>query len=162
MFIIKRSVIKLKWTPEDLQKYVQAKEYIDTAIIPVLGFQMNDEKKLEKEAYQREVLSIYTNEIEKELSGRLLLTPPYNYVKSDDMTKELERLNNWIDHIKEQPFTSVFILTFDNQWKKIEKNLNAELLWFPSVQTGDIKSEESIRMIRNQVDQISELIRTFW
>lgn len=152
----------MKWTPEDLQKYVQAKEYIDTAIIPVLGFQMNDEKKLEKEAYQREVLSIYTNEIEKELSGRLLLTPPYNYVKSDDMTKELERLNNWIDHIKEQPFTSVFILTFDNQWKKIEKNLNAELLWFPSVQTGDIKSEESIRMIRNQVDQISELIRTFW
>lgn len=162
MFIIKRRVVKLKWTPEDLQKYVQAKEYIDTAIIPVLGFQMNDEKKLEKEAFQREVLSIYTNEIEKELSGRLLLTPPYNYVKSDDMTKELERLNNWIDHIKEQPFTSVFILTFDNQWKKIEKNLNAELLWFPSVQTGDIKSEESIRMIRNQVDQISELIRTFW
>lgn len=152
----------MKWTPEDLQKYVQAKEYIDTAIIPVLGFQMNDEKKLEKEAFQREVLSIYTNEIEKELSGRLLLTPPYNYVKSNDMSGELNRLNDWIDHIKEQPFTSVFILTFDNQWKKIEKDLNAELLWFPSVQTGDIKSEETIRMIRNQVDQISELIRTYW
>lgn len=152
----------MKWTPEDLQKYVQAKEYVDTAIIPVLGFQMNDEKKLEKEAFQREVLSIYTNEIEKELSGRLLLTPPYNYVKSNDMSGELNRLNDWIDHIKEQPFTSVFILTFDNQWKKIEKDLNAELLWFPSVQTGDIKSEETIRMIRNQVDQISELIRTYW
>ncbi len=152
----------MKWTPEDLQKYVQAKEYIDTAIIPVLGFQMNDEKKLEKEAFQREVLSIYTNEIEKELSGRLLLTPPYNYVKSNDMSGELNRLNDWIDHIKEQPFTSVFILTFDNQWKKNEKDLNAELLWFPSVQTGDIKSEETIRMIRNQVDQISELIRTYW
>lgn len=152
----------MKWTSEDLQKYVEAKEYIDTAIIPVLGFQMLDEKVLEKEAFQKEVLSIYANEIEKELSGRILLTPPYNYIKSNDLTDEIGRLNKWIEHIQEQPFTSIFILTFDNQWKKNEKDLNGELLWFPSVQTGNVKSEETIKMIRNQVEQISELIRSYW
>lgn len=152
----------MKWTSEDLQKYVQAKEYIDTAIVPVLGFQMVEEKIMEKEALQKEVLSIYTNEIEKELSGRILLTPPYNYIKSKDITDEITRLNKWIEHIKEQPFTSVFILTFDNQWKKHEKEIDGDLLWFPSVQTGNIKSEETIKMIRNQVEQISELIRSYW
>jgi len=152
----------VKWTSEDLEKYVQAKEYIDTAIIPVLGFQMNQEKEMAKDAIQREILSIYSNEIEKELSGRVLLTPQYNYIKSKDLKDEIARLNNWIEYIQEQPFTSVFLLTFDNQWKKCERDINGELLWFPSVQTANIKSEETIQMIRSQVEQISELIRSYW
>jgi len=152
----------LKWTSDDLQKYLQAKEYVDTAIIPVLGFQLNQEKNVVKQAFQQEVLSIYANEIEKELSGRVLLTPSYNYIKSENMDEEITRLNNWIEHMQTQPFSSVFVLTFDNQWKKCEKDLHAELLWFPSVQTSNIKSEETIHMIRNQVEQISELIRSYW
>ncbi len=152
----------MKWTSEDLKKYVQAKEYIDTAIIPVQGFQMNQEKEMAKDAIQREILSVYSNEIEKELSGRVLLTPQYNYIKSKDLKDEVARLNNWIEYIQEQPFTTVFLLTFDNQWKKCERDINGELLWFPSVQTNDIKSEETIQMIRSQVEQISELIRSYW
>ena len=152
----------MKWTSEDLQKYVQAKEYIDTAIIPTLGFQMTQEKSMGKDAFQRELLAIYTNELEKELSGRVLLTPPYNYIKTNEMRNEVVRLNEWIDHIYKQPFTTIFILTFDNQWKKNEKELDGELLWFPSVQTSNIKSEETIHFIRNQVEQISELIRAYW
>ena len=152
----------MKWTSADLQKYVQAKEYVDTAIIPVQGFQLNQEKTMVKDATQREVLSIYTNEIEKELSGRVLLTPQYNYLKSNDLKDEVSRLNHWIEHIQEQPFTSVFLLTFDSQWKKCEREINGELLWFPNVQTTNINSEETGQMIRSQVEQISELIRSYW
>lgn len=155
-------MIDVKWTKDDLLKYVQAKEYIDTAIVPLIGFQMDAEKKMENDAIQREVLSIYANEIEKELSGRLLLIPNYNYIKSEDLSDEVTRLNNWIGHIKEQPFSNVFLLTFDNQWKKKEKALEGELLWFPSLENDNLKSEETVRTIRNQVKQISELIRTYW
>src|SRR5699024_10005273 len=88
-----KDMIDVKWTSDDLSKYVQAKEYIDTAIVPLVGFQMNAENEMNKDAFQREVLSIYTNEIEKELSGRLLLAPNYNYIKTKDLSEEVTRLN---------------------------------------------------------------------
>lgn len=152
----------MKWTSNDLQKYLQAKEYIDTVIIPVQGFQLQQEKSVEKDAFQREVLSIYSHEIEKELSGRILLTPPYNYIKSEVLDEEVQRLNHWIEHMQAQPFKTIFILTFDNQWKKREKEITGELLWFPSIQTKHIHSEETGKMIRSQVEQVSELIRSYW
>lgn len=152
----------MKWTSNDLQKYLQAKEYIDTVIIPVQGFQLQQEKSVEKDAFQREVLSIYSHEIEKELSGRILLTPPYNYIKSEVLDEEVQRLNHWIEHMQAQPFKTIFILTFDNQWKKREKEITGELLWFPSIQTEHIHSEETGKMIRSQVEQVSELIRSYW
>ncbi|MEI3604742.1 DUF2487 family protein [Pseudogracilibacillus sp. SE30717A] len=152
----------MKWITDDLKKYVQAKEYIDTLIIPLETFHMSQEASFEKDAFQKEVLSIYTNEIEKELSGRVLLSPTYSYLKKANLEQEAERLNQWINDIKEQPFTLIFAITLDNQWKKIEKNLDCELLWLPAMKPSNIKSEEAVKLIRSQVEQISELIRSYW
>jgi len=152
----------VKWFSEDLKKYVQAKEYIDTIIIPLEAFHLSQESHLEKDAFHREVLSIYTNEIEKELSGRVLLAPAYSYLKSNDLADEVERLNTWIKDITTQPFQTIFVVTFDSTWKKVEKDLDCNLLWMPGVQTGNIKSKEVMQFIRSQVEQISELIRSYW
>lgn len=152
----------MKWINEDLKKYVQAKEYIDTAIIPLQAFQLSEDSTLEKDAFHNEVLSIYVQEIEKELSGRILLTPPYHYLKFANMESEIVRLNEWIQNIEEQPFKTTFVITFDNSWKKVEKDLQCNLLWLPGIKTGSIKSEETIKFIRSQVEQISELIRSYW
>jgi len=152
----------VKWLSEDLNKYVQAKEYIDTLIIPLETFHLSQEADLEKDAFLREVLGIYTNEIEKELSGRVLLAPAYTYLKSSDLKNEAERLNAWIYDSKSQPFASIFAVTFDNGWKKVEKHLDCDLLWLPGMKRGNIHSDESVRLIRSQVEQISELIRSYW
>lgn len=152
----------MKWFSEDLKKYVQAKEYIDTAIIPLQAFHLSQDATLEKDSFQREVLSIYAQEIEKELSGRMLLTPTYNYLKFAEIDQEVYRLNEWISNIENQPFKTIFVMTFDNSWKKIEKELNCNLLWLPGIKSGNIKSEETIKLIRSQVEQISELIRSYW
>ena len=152
----------MKWYREDLKEYLQVKEYIDTIIIPLNAFQFSQESSLEKDAFHWEVLSIYTNEIEKELSGRLLLTPPYSYLKTNHVENEIERLNAWISDVKTQPFEHVFLLTLDNAWKKVEKELNANLLWLPGMKPVNMKSEETVQLIRAQVEQISELIRSYW
>ena len=152
----------MKWFSEDLKKYVQAKEYIDTVIIPLEAFHLSQESHLEKDAFQREVLSIYMNEIEKELSGRILLTPSYSYLKTSNLENEVERLNTWIQDIKTQPFQTIFVMTFDNAWKKVEKDIDCNLLWMPGMKSGNIKSTEAIQIIRSQVEQISELIRSYW
>lgn len=152
----------MRWFNDDLNKYVQAKEYIDTVIIPLQAFQLSTEANFEKDAFLQEILMIYVNEIEKELSGRIMLIPPYTYLKSKDLDPEVKRLNAWIEDIRTQPFKTIFAITFDNTWKKNEKDMDCQLLWLPGMKAGNIKSEESIKLIRSQVEQISELIRSYW
>lgn len=152
----------MKWFQNDLQKYGQAKEYIDTLLIPLQAFHFSEDESLVKDAFQREVLSIYANEIEKELSGRLMLAPTYFYLKSSETDVEIERLNSWVKDVQQQPFKTVFLMTFDNKWKKVEKDLEGNLLWLPGLKPMDINSKEAVSVIRNQIEQISELIRSYW
>lgn len=152
----------MKWIKDDIEKYVEAKEYVDTAIIPVQAFQLSKDEQLVKDTFAGEVLSIYANEIEKELSGRLLLTPAYTFNKQSNIEKEVARLNEWVADIKEQPFDHIFILTLDLDLKKVEKDIDGNLLWFPGMQPTDLQSQESVQMIRSQIEQISELIRSYW
>lgn len=152
----------MKWKTDDLKKYVQAKEYIDTVIIPLQPFHFSEESSLEKDAFLRESLAVFSNDIEKELSGRVMLTPTYNYAKFSNIEDEVARLNDWIKEIEKQPFSTVFILTFETAWKKNESAINGNLLWLPGISSGDINSKETITVIRNQVEQISELIRSYW
>lgn len=152
----------MKWEKADMGKYIEAKEYIDTVIIPLQPFHLSDEASLEKDTFQREVLSIYANDIEKELSGRVLLTPTYHYFKYTDLDVELQRLNEWIKDIKTLPFKNIFLITFELDWKKQEQNINGHLIWLPGLSTGDIRAKETIKFIQNQVEQVSELIRSYW
>lgn len=162
MEILKRGTNIVKWHKDDVKKYVEAKEYIDTLVIPTLQLQIEDETTIERDAFTAEIATIYANEIEKELSGRIFVTPFYSYLKQKDLTKEAERINEWIEHFKSQPFQHTFILTFDNAWKKVERALNGELLWLPSVKPIDLKTTEASSLLTSQIEHISELIRSFW
>lgn len=152
----------MRWKKEDLAKYVQAKEYIDTVLMPLVPFQISDDKESEKNAFQMEVMKIFSNEIEQELSGRVMLIPNYVYVKTVDKENEIERLNQWIRELKIQPFNHFILLSFDASWKKHEKDLEGNLLWLPGMQSGDLNSEETRRIIKDQVVQLSEIIRSYW
>ncbi len=152
----------MKWQKEDIEKYVEAKEYIDTVVIPVQSFQLSDDSQLVKDTFSSEVLTIYAHEIEKELSGRLLLTPTYTFNKNSDISKEIDRMNEWIEDLQAQPFKHIFLLTLDVSLKKIERELEGELLWVPGLKPTDLQSQEAVQVIRSQIEQISELIRAYW
>lgn len=152
----------MRWIKEDVEKYVQAKEYVDTVLVPVQSFQLSEDSQLVNQTFAGEVLAIYANEIEKELSGRILLSPTYTYNKISDIKSEVVRLNEWITNIKEQPFKHIFLLTLDLDLKKHEQSLEGNLLWFPGMKPTDLQSQEAVQMIRSQIEQISELIRSYW
>lgn len=154
----------MRWIQKDMSQYIGAKEYIDSLLIPLSPFQLTDSNNMAKHAFQTEVLTIFTNELEKELTGRILLTPNYTYIASNDQGKDtdIERINNWIQHAKSQPFNHCFIITFDAAWKKHEQALDGHLIWLPGMTTGDIHSPEMAMVIRDQVNQVSELIRSYW
>lgn len=152
----------MKWKKSDLNQYKQAKEYVDTILIPLVPFHLDNDKDIEKSAFKNEVLSAFTNEIENELSGRLMLIPSYYYLKKADKEMETARLNTWVEEVQKQPFTHVFFVTFDGTWKKNEQTMQGTLLWLPGLHSGDLHSKEMHALIRDQVEQIGELIRSYW
>lgn len=152
----------MKWIEKDILQYVQAKEYVDTLLIPLTPFHLSDGNNIAKSAFQTEVLTIFSNELEKELTGRILLTSNYSYFKDADKEKEIERMNSWIKDALKQPFNHIFVVTFDSTWKKYEQALNGHLLWLPGMLSGGIHSPEMSMIIRDQVKQVSELIRSYW
>ncbi|MCM3738871.1 YpiF family protein [Oceanobacillus luteolus] len=152
----------MKWRKEDLEKYVQAKEYIDTILLPIIPFQLADDAESEKHAFQQEVMGIFGSEIEQELSGRVMLIPSYYYLKEGNKEVEVQRLNDWIAEAKDQPFQHIILLTFDATWKKYEKELDGNLLWLPGLHGADIRTKETQGIIRDQVKQLTEIIRSYW
>lgn len=152
----------MKWNKTDTEKYIPAKEYIDTLLIPLSPFQLSNESLIPKQAYQNEVLSVFLSELEKELAGRVLLTPSYHYLSHVSKEDEVSRLNDIIADAKDQPFLHVFMVTTDPSWKKVESKLDGEILWWPGIQSGDIHSKEMHTLIRDQIVQFSELIRSYW
>ncbi|CDO02046.1 TPR repeat protein [Oceanobacillus picturae] len=152
----------MKWKKNDIIQYMEAKDFIDSVLIPLVPFQVSDDNTLPSSTFQSEVIQILANEIEKELTGRVLLTPPLHYLKNTNKETEVSRLNQWVQDVKQQPFEHVFFLTFDSGWKKLEKDLDGTLLWLPGSKSGNLQSAEMRAVIKDQVDQLGELIRSYW
>ncbi|NBJ70501.1 MULTISPECIES: DUF2487 family protein [Clostridia] len=152
----------MRWKKSDMTQYIEAKEYIDTVIIPLIPFQMQNDSSLEVNAFQKEWTTALVNELEKELTGRMMLLPPYCYVKTTDKKAELLRVSAWVEEAQHQPFRHVFFLTLDAAWKKHEQALPGTLLWLPGMKSGDLHSADMHRFIRDQVEQMTELIRSYW
>lgn len=152
----------MRWNKQDLEKFIPSKEYVDTLLIPLLPFQLSENEDIEKMAFQCEVLTIFIKELEKELTGRVLLTPQYYYNKKASKHSESTRVNTWVDDALSQPFEHVFFITFDATWKKEERDLNGSLLWLPSNHSVEINSKEMVMIIRDQVAEVGELIRSYW
>ncbi|GGJ85549.1 hypothetical protein GCM10007063_05100 [Lentibacillus kapialis] len=152
----------MKWTKQDLQQYVQAKEYIDTIILPLIPFHFLTDSSLEKDAFQREVLSVFIRELEKEITGRVMLCPDYNYLKSADKKTEVVRINSWVENIRSQPFDHFFFITADSGWKKFDQAMQGTLIWNPHIVTESMQAREKQSVVHSQVQQVGELIRSYW
>lgn len=152
----------MQWKKKNVDQYLEAKEYIDTMLIPLMPFQIAEDSQLSSNAFQNEVLTVFSLEIEKELAGRIMLAPNYNYLLTADRTDEITRLNKWTCEIMKQPFKHIFLFSFDAGWKKYEKSLDGNLLWIPGIPSGDINSKETQSSVRQQVAQVCELIRSYW
>ncbi|MBU6079508.1 MULTISPECIES: DUF2487 family protein [Allobacillus] len=152
----------MKYIEEDIKMYIAEKEYIDTAIIPLVPYAIDDDQEMILTSFQQELMTLYSHQLEQRLKGRLFLFPVYTYLNNSLIENEIDRINQLIDEVKKQPFNEVFLLTFDKQWRKHGTSLKGELVWLPAIKNGNLQSNEVREVIQSQIIDIEELIKESW
>ncbi|MFF2449961.1 YpiF family protein [Neobacillus sp. NPDC058068] len=150
----------MKWIPQDIETYLNAKEYVDTAIIPIYSISFEGEMK--QSASASEFISLLTNQIERQFTGRLLLFPPFTYLKNENSEKVLNDLLTWEENIIKGDFKHIYYITSDIEWKAHEEKLGGSLIWLPSLLLEQMSESQKVEMINSQVKQLLSLFTQKW
>ncbi|WP_316275182.1 YpiF family protein [Bacillus halotolerans] len=105
----------MRWKMPDAKDYLQSKDYIDTAVIPLINIQMGSQLKIAAE--RGEFTQLLADELERQLKGRVYLLPAYTYVDRNENT--VQGLKDLQEEVKSD-FQHVVLLTADDHWSSEE------------------------------------------
>lgn len=151
----------MKWVKKDIEQFKEIEEFVDTIILPLVPFDFFG-KEAAKKALQNEIMTIYVNEIEQKLKGRIIQFPHYTYLAEGNIEEEVSRINDWIIKNEKEHIKHILLLTFDSSWRKYEADIKGTLLWVPAMYSGNIYSEEVSRMMSDQINELISLIQSYW
>ena len=150
----------MKWVSKDIETYISAKEYVDTAVIPLFSLSFGSEMK--QSASNAEFITLFTNYLERQFTGRLLLFPPFTYIKNNDPVEVLGGLKKWEENIAGNEFKHIFYISSDVDWKMYENQLSGSLIWLPALPLEHLNESQKISMIESQVKQLLNLFTQKW
>jgi hypothetical protein len=150
----------MKWVSKDIETYLTAKEYVDTAVIPVISVSFGNE--MMQSASSAEFITLLTSYLERQFTGRLLLLPPFTYLKSDHPEYIIQQMKKWEENIEKNEFKHIFYITSESDWKIYEKELTGSLIWLPSLPLEHLNDQQKISMIESQVKQLLSLFTQKW
>lgn len=137
----------MNWTAQDMDTYLQQKEYIDTLIVPLLKVE-TVLGVMKSSASSSEFLMHLTTFIETQFKGRMMLMPPFAYTTSTDLTEMAATLSR---DLSESPFKHVFFLTTDSAWTSIK--VDGEMIWLPSIPLENMEPQLRKTIIEDQLRQ---------
>ncbi|KKI88775.1 hypothetical protein WQ54_30165 [Bacillus sp. SA1-12] len=148
----------MKWVLSDVDLYNQSKEYVDTAIIPLIPVALESEFK--GTVSKGEFITYVCNELERQLKGRVFLFPSFSYLKNS--TNVIENVIEWKTKIK-QEFKHVFFLTSDEALKNSSiEQMKEHLIWLPVVPFEHMDEKLMRKLLQNQVEQILNILLQSW
>ncbi|WP_310171266.1 YpiF family protein [Neobacillus niacini] len=161
MVLVKlKAGVKMKWIPKDIDTFLGAKEYIDTAIVPIYSVSFGDEMK--DSASKHEFITLLTSYLERQFTGRILLFPPYTYLKNERIENTMSELKKWEENIKNSELKHIFFITSEIEWKSQEEKLNGSLIWLPSIPLEHMDETQKVSIIDSQVKQLVNLFTEKW
>ncbi|ANB59331.1 YpiF family protein [Anoxybacteroides amylolyticum] len=150
----------MKWTAYDVSMYEKEKQYIDTAVLPLLPLTFSERAKLA--AADGEFMQLVTNEIERQLKGRLFLFPSFPYFASETLDVCVERLNCWTTELKEAGMRHVFYVTTDQKWKEKESMLTGVLFFLPSIPFEHMDDSYKQQIVYEQTTKLLNAFISHW
>ncbi|MCM2531834.1 YpiF family protein [Neobacillus pocheonensis] len=150
----------MKWIPQEVETYLNEKEYVDTAVIPLYSVSFGDEMK--QSAAMAEFITLLTFHLERQFTGRLLLIPPFTYIKNEKSDIVINELKKWEEYIEESEFKHIFYITSESEWKLHEESLTGSLIWIPSIPLEHMNESQKMSIIDSQVKQLLNLFTRKW
>ncbi|KJF47844.1 MULTISPECIES: YpiF family protein [Bacillus] len=145
----------MKFQAEDADLFLQSKDYIDTAIIPLVGINASHIKQT---VSLGEFTMLVAEDLERQLKGRVFLFPPHTYLEVNNRKQEdiLALKQSLQEH-----FQHVVFITSDNKWKEqIEVSESAFIL--QSVPLEHLKVNLKQKVIQDSVEQILNFLLQKW
>ncbi|NNU83963.1 DUF2487 family protein [Geobacillus sp. BMUD] len=142
----------MKWTGEDVALYEQERDYIDTALLPLLPVAFGQGAK--RLASGGELVGLIAAEVERQLKGRVFLLPSFVYFADEPRALLTERLADWTNRLRREGMKHLFYVTCDRSWQEGEE---ADRVWVvpvvPLESMGESYKHELVR------EQAAELLR---
>ena len=151
----------MKWITKDIDLYLQAKEYVDSAVIPLLP--VTWEQDMKSTVAMGEFISVLTTEIERQFKGRIILFPPFTYTARESIEERLERLAVWTMELTDKGIKHFFFVTSDSLWKQHEEKVDTgTLIWLPTLPLEYVEEKYKQTMIQDQMKQLITIFMTIW
>lgn len=65
----------MKYIEEDIKMYIAEKEYIDTAIIPLVPYAIDDDQEMILTSFQQELMTLYSHQLEQKIERPVISFP---------------------------------------------------------------------------------------
>jgi len=150
----------MKWITKDIDIYLQSKEYVDTAVIPLFPNSWIDQVK--STVALGEYITVLANEVERQFKGRIILFPPFTYAGSEEVSSRLSRLQHWSEDVKKGGIKHIVYLTSDSEWKQVEQEVSGSLIWFPTLPLEYVDENYKQKIIQDQTKQLISLFMDTW
>jgi len=150
----------MNWNGKDVELYLKEKQFIDTAIVPLIPVTLGENVK--QSASQGEFISLLTLHLEKQFRGRMLLFPPITYLSESEDSRKSSLIQEWEAKIKESDFTHVFYITSDSYWRNVKESFTDDIIWMPSIPLENMEDQYKHSILEDQVKQLINIIVQKW
>ncbi|MBZ5751484.1 MULTISPECIES: YpiF family protein [Metabacillus] len=150
----------MKWVLSDVDVYNQSREYVDTAIVPLIPVSL--EADLKGTVSKGEFITYVSVELERQLKGRVFLFPSLSYLKKSKNV--IESVIEWKTELQEE-FKHVIFLTSDETLKEYtsdQQNVKDDLIWLPSVPFEHMDESLMKKLLEDQIQQILNILLQSW
>jgi hypothetical protein len=153
-------VKQMKWVSKEIDTYLKAKEYVDTAVIPLYSISFGDEMK--QSAAMAEFITLLTSHLERQFTGRIVLFPPFTYLKNNSNEEVINDLKKWEANIEESEFKHIFYITTESEWRLYEQKFTGSIIWLPALPFESMDDSQKVLMVDSQVKQLLNLFTQKW
>ena len=153
----------MKWLAEDLDLFQKEKEYIDTVLIPLVPIKWGDQ--MNSVVREGRFSLLIAEQIERELKGRVILSPAYTYLKSAPFDETKLMLEAWLHEIQLAGVKYIVTLTSDVDWKTNLSEFQMEsvqTIWLPAVPVEHMNPQNKQDFLDETVGNLLKQIAQVW
>ncbi len=150
----------MRWVQSDLREYFASKEYIDTALVPLVKISFSSDSEISGNDYK--YIQLLAERLEQQLKGRILLLPALVYFNSfpDEQIKSM--ITSWKEELLNEGFRHIFFLSTDSTYLNIIADQYTELLYVASIPLTHLEANHLQSIIDYQIEKLWPQIINRW